>query len=333
MGKPSKVIKIFNVQESKGKVGGGWSFIDNLHNSAQNNFLHFVDEPSEADVMFIPSATMVTRKYVRSLKDTYPDKPFILRVDNLPPDHRNSGKGWARLRDDYIMADHIIYQSEWAMDHINPQLEQATACDRPNTIVYNGVDHKLFTPEGEKFEWAEGQEPILLFFLSSSDPAKRIEEVVHIYRELWVKNKKALLVFAGQGYTREWADHNFEFHNGENFLFLNRTIVDRQEVAKLYRSCDVLVFPAYGNACSNTVLEAMASGLGVMYQPYGGQHELVMPYGEPLNYVYKDYPTAVDRSHAMAVRASLRDKVEASFTLDIMTQGYRKVFEKALNGE
>lgn len=326
-----KVANIYVVQESKGKVGGGWTFVDNIKKGAVTKPIFFVDYPNQANIFFIPSATMVTRKYVRELKTQFPSTPIVLRVDNLPPDHRNSGKGWARLRDDYAMSDHIIYQSKWAKNHIHPQLAEQTREGKPNTIVYNGVDHELFTPEGDRFEWAQDHYPIFLFFLSSSDPAKRIEEMVHIYREVWIKNKKALLILAGKGYPKEWLDYNFEFHNGEHYIYLPQVMTDKAEIAKLYRSCDVLIFPAYGNACSNTVLEAMASGMGVLYQAYGGQHELVYPMGVPLDYYNKTVDDLVADSLNKSKREMLRDKVENQYTLEIMTEGYYQVFLKALN--
>jgi glycosyltransferase involved in cell wall biosynthesis len=49
----------------------------------------------------------------------------------------------------------------------------------------------------------------------------------------------------------------------------------RDAVAALMRSADVLFFPSELEPCPNTPLEAMASGLPVLYHPSGGTPELL----------------------------------------------------------
>jgi len=339
-----QTIKVFLAQESKGKIGGGWTFVDNLKKSTPR--LVITDNIEESEVVLIPSATMLTRKYLKEIREKYKDKPFVLRIDNLPPDHRNSGKGWARLLACALASDHMIFQSEWAKNHIYPQLVPHTG-EKSHSIVYNGVDTKIFTPDGDTYldkeiELLFGQHrkmrdlsPRFLFFLSSSDPAKRIEEVVHLFREYSAYSREngtgdPLLVLAGKGYPKEWVDYDFEFRNDENILYIPQPFVDKKAVASLYRSCDALIFTAYGNACSNTVLEAMACGLNVLYQAYGGQHELISPFGVPINYVDMGGIEMMSAVAQLGNHEHIRAKVESEYTLANMGGAYARVFEKVL---
>lgn len=333
-------LNVLIAQTSRGKVGGGWTFLDNIKKTGEQILtFHYPENVGQArvDIIFIPSCTMTTRKHVRELKNKYPEAGVVLRVDNLPPDHRNSGKGWLRLVDDYEMSDHIIYQSNWAFKHIHPQLE-AQKGKKPYSIVYNGVDTEFFNPNAQVKDSVNKihqylplfkDKNVFLFLLSSSDPSKRIEEVVHMYREYWIENKNSLLVLAGQGFSREWVEHNFEFHNDENHLYIPDTLT-KAEVKTLICNSDSLIFPAYGNACSNTVLEAMSCGLGVVYQPYGGQSELVGSLGVPIDYINSNSVDMLSRSLDESTRKDIRERTIKHFTLEIMTNGYFQVFKRSI---
>lgn len=344
----NKLLKIFVVQESKGKIGGGWTFIDNLYRSTEGK-LEYVLDPMDADLFFIPSATMVTKKYVRDLKERYHDRPFVLRVDNLPPNHRNSGEGWSRLVTCADAANLIIFQSEWAKNHIAPiLLDNIENPDKETTIIYNGVDIFHFNPDGKNLLDKEvtltngitgklGEfSPRFLFYLSSSDPTKRIEEAIHLFREYSARMKKSsvnpLLIFAGKGYPKEYVDYNFEFTNDENILYLPDAL-NRDQSAQLYRSVDGLIFPAYGNACSNTVLEAMASGINVLYQAYGGQDELLRGTGIRLEYTALDAPVYMLSELAKTgewIPNRTRSRAVDNFSLEKMALNYIQAFKSLL---
>ena len=51
----------------------------------------------------------------------------------------------------------------------------------------------------------------------------------------------------------------------------------QEELACLYASADLLVFPSTTDTFGNVVLEAQASGLPVIVSDQGGPHELILP--------------------------------------------------------
>ena len=55
-------------------------------------------------------------------------------------------------------------------------------------------------------------------------------------------------------------EHNFDFFNGENFKYWG-FVTDHEQMALIYRSADYLLWSAYNEACSNTVIESILSGL------------------------------------------------------------------------
>jgi glycosyltransferase involved in cell wall biosynthesis len=113
---------------------------------------------------------------------------------------------------------------------------------------------------------------------------------------------------------------------------------ERADVAELMRVMDLFVLPSLTEGISNTILEAMASGLPVVATRVGGTPELVdddhtgllVPPSDTAALAaalmrYVEDPEAAAR-HG---RAS-REKVQARFTWDSMVAGYMAVYDRLL---
>ncbi len=110
----------------------------------------------------------------------------------------------------------------------------------------------------------------------------------------------------------------------------------RDDTAELMRSFDLFVLPSMNEGISNTILEAMASGLPVLAARVGGNAELVMPEETGLLYDpadgngltggllrYLEQP-AFRESHGRAGR----ERVLAKFSLDSMIQRYLDIYDE-----
>lgn len=112
----------------------------------------------------------------------------------------------------------------------------------------------------------------------------------------------------------------------------------RDDTPEIYRALDIFVLPSLTEGISNTILEAMASGLPVVATRVGGNPELVVEgetgvlvpaadvdamAGALLAYV-GDPGRA--RAHGLAGRA----RIEASFSLDGMVARYLSTYDAAL---
>lgn len=112
----------------------------------------------------------------------------------------------------------------------------------------------------------------------------------------------------------------------------------RNDTAELLRGCDVFVLPSLAEGISNTILEAMASGLPVVATDVGGNRELVqeartgflVPASDPGALAealarYVDDP-ALRRDHG----DSGRRRAEQCFSLDGMVDRYVSVYESVV---
>jgi sugar transferase (PEP-CTERM/EpsH1 system associated) len=112
----------------------------------------------------------------------------------------------------------------------------------------------------------------------------------------------------------------------------------RNDVPELLRTMDLFVLPSLAEGLSNTVLEAMATGLPVLATRVGGNPELLedgvtgqlVPPENPdalaqalLDYV--DDPARLTRQGSAA-----RTRVEANFSMDAMMRGYLGVYNEVL---
>jgi sugar transferase (PEP-CTERM/EpsH1 system associated) len=113
---------------------------------------------------------------------------------------------------------------------------------------------------------------------------------------------------------------------------------ERANVPRILRGLDCFVLPSLAEGISNTILEAMASGLPVIATRVGGNPELVddevtgslVSSGDPealareIRRYYSDVRLAAERGRAGRARA------EEQFSLDGMTRRYRALYDEVL---
>ncbi len=327
-------MKICVPKLNKEGFGGGWTFMANLKKGMEQNH-QFVDESgmSDSDVVFIPNPMWAERIDFENAKAL--GKRVALRLDNIPEDWNNRGTAISKLKDFIQMSDFLIFQSDWArgkyLEFI--KLNNLIAAQQVATIQ-NSVDTDLFNPNGAKVKFSEG--PVLLFVKSSRNENKRYPEVLELYRRYWAYCKERskpepLLILVGQ-FSRETIEYNFGFYNGENFRYLG--VMELDQLAPIYRSSDVLLFPCFADAAPNTVLEAMASGCVPIIHPYGGGAEFFGP-GENERGVIMHGPGY----HGGFIELALKKDKDAmvkytqkNLNLKVMCDQYEKVMEGLIDG-
>ncbi|MEI8570899.1 TIGR03088 family PEP-CTERM/XrtA system glycosyltransferase [Methylomonas sp. LW13] len=111
---------------------------------------------------------------------------------------------------------------------------------------------------------------------------------------------------------------------------------ERDDIPQILRSLDIFVLPSKAEGISNTILEAMASGLPVIATRVGGNPELVLD-GKTGCLVEKEDVKGMSSAMRELVlddgkrrhlgEASLQ-RIQAEFSIDSMVNRYRQVYDK-----
>jgi glycosyltransferase involved in cell wall biosynthesis len=111
----------------------------------------------------------------------------------------------------------------------------------------------------------------------------------------------------------------------------------RNDVPEIMRALDVFALPSLNEGISNTILEAMASGLPVVATAVGGNAELVLPgetgelcAAEPAAFAAALAPLADDAARRHRCAATGRSRVERQFSLGAMLAGYQNIYDELL---
>lgn len=140
-------------------------------------------------------------------------------------------------------------------------------------ILKNGVDTNLFAPEHGDSGLREslGGGRTLLLYAGRVSREKDLERLAEGYLELRSRRDDAQLVVAGDGPYRE----NLRAMLGETATFTG--FLSQPELARVYASCDVFVFPSTTDTLGRAVAEAQASGLPAVVCGTGGPRECIRP--------------------------------------------------------
>ena len=166
--------------------------------------------------------------------------------------------------------------------HLEDYLEQqvAIAPDRISQI-YNGVDTERFRPSregrlpipgcpfGEPGQWLLGTVGRME---AIKDPLTLARAFVRAQEQGSVAARQLRLVFVGEGALRNEVQRVLERAGVLDRVWFAG---ERADVPEIMRGLDCFVLPSLAEGVSNTILEAMASGLPVVATRVGGNSELI----------------------------------------------------------
>jgi len=113
---------------------------------------------------------------------------------------------------------------------------------------------------------------------------------------------------------------------------------ERRDVADVMRGLDCFALPSLAEGISNTILEAMASGLPVVATQVGGNADLVrdgvtgriVPAGDAAAMAEALVQLAGDPAAAAAMGRAGRDDAERLYSLQAMVSAYQQVYDRQL---
>lgn len=217
------------------RVGGGWTWA--------NYFVkHFGQTPYQnADIYLIASASTVQRSDVQQAQKD--GKKIVLRIDNAIRNSRNRNTGMTRLYDFAKWADLVIYQSEWAKNFLMPYLNKEGA------VILNGVDTNKYNDRNRT-----APDNSYLYARSSRDEGKQ-----WIMAWYWFVSNPGSLEIVGK-FSGENMEYNFDFYDGEKYRFVG----EQTSLVDSFKRNKYFLYTYLNDACSNTLLEARASGCEIV---------------------------------------------------------------------
>jgi sugar transferase (PEP-CTERM/EpsH1 system associated) len=206
------------------------------------------------------------------------------------------------------------------------------------SVIHNGVDDERFSPDAsvrantrEELGFASGDFCIgcvgSLFPVKDHMTLLRAVAAAAECRENW------RLVFIGEGPERPKLEaflNNQPWRGRVSFLGVSA------RVPALLNAMDVYVLPSIYEGISNSLLEAMSSGLPVVASTAGGNPELVVDGDSGLLFPVGDSP-ALSRQLKLLYRdAGLRNRlgrqaryrVQKEFSLKTMVQAYERMYQE-----
>lgn len=209
--------------------------------------------------------------------------------------------------------------------------------------IYNGVDAGRFRPAATRerspdcpfrdpAHWIVGTVGRLE---AIKDPLNLVRAFVSAVERDRQGTRDLRLAIVGDGAQRRDVETLLDAHRLRERAWLPGM---RSDVAAVMRDFDCFVLPSRAEGISNTILEAMASGLPIVATNVGGNAELVdsgttgtlVPARDEVALAAGIVGYHVDRERAHRHGISARRAVEQRFSLERMAADYAAVYERAI---
>jgi glycosyltransferase involved in cell wall biosynthesis len=236
----------------------------------------------------------------------------------------------------YHSAEYVFWQSEFCRRSADRFLGQRTGAGE---ILFNAVDLERFSPAAKR---SEGPFCFLVTGKIGRHLGYRLESTIAGLAVACRAGLDARLIIAGWIEDEAAARAATARHGVAGRVdFAGR--YSQEQAPNIYRAADAYVMTKYLDPCPNTVLEAMACGLPVLYSASGGVPELVgdgagigLPLPEDWDAVHVPAAEEIGRGMlaiaevAAAMGAAARARAEAAFDIRHWIDRHRHVFELLL---
>jgi sugar transferase (PEP-CTERM/EpsH1 system associated) len=211
-------------------------------------------------------------------------------------------------------------------------------------VIYNGVDTRLFRPSAEKraaqrTKLGISGSTMVVGCLGRLDLVKDHSTVLRAAEVAVNQGSDLLVILVGDGPQREPLEHQLRAMPTlrNRVIFAGRTF----DATQWLRGFDVFALPSVFEGTSNTLLEAMATGLPVVATRVGGNIELVEENKSGLLFDVRDFHglaahlvrLAASPQLRQTLGAAARSHAEEVFPLDKMISNYSDMYAELLEGK
>ena len=222
-------------------------------------------------------------------------------------------------------------------DDIGRELSETGFAPDQQVLVPNGVDLVRFRPITElergrrRRELGWGSGPVALFS-GRLAPEKRVDRLVAAWPRIRERVPDAQLVVVGSGPLQD----RLHAAAGPGVVLIGAL----DDVAQVVPAADVFVLPSIAEGLSNSMLEAMASGLGVVATRVGGAADLIVDGANGSLVEVDDHEALEDaivelladarrcRTYGFMARRVVADRFSLETTADALVRLYRSVSER-----
>ena len=211
------------------------------------------------------------------------------------------------------------------------------------TQIYNGVDTSRFHPSSQRQDipgspfnkaglWLVGTAGRMQTVKNQTNLARAFVQAINAEPRL---RERLRLVMVGDGPLRNESIAILEAAGLAELAWLPG---ERKDIPDVMRGLDCFVLPSLGEGISNTILEAMASGLPVIATAVGGNPELVddartghlVPAADPGALARAIIALALTPEKARAMGNAGRKLIEAQFSITAMIDSYQQIYDRLL---
>lgn len=211
------------------------------------------------------------------------------------------------------------------------------------TQIYNGVDTSRFHPSSQRQDipgspfnkaglWLVGTAGRMQTVKNQTNLARAFVQAINAEPRL---RERLRLVMVGDGPLRNESLAILESAGLAELAWLPG---ERKDIPDVMRGLDCFVLPSLGEGISNTILEAMASGLPVIATAVGGNPELVddartghlVPAADPGAIARAIIALALTPEKARAMGNAGRKRIEAQFSITAMIDSYQQIYDRLL---
>lgn len=205
-----------------------------------------------------------------------------------------------------------------------------------NRVIWNGEDLERFRPghgRGIRAELGVGDTECVVTCVAGLDPVKDHSTLIRGFADALGEHPDSRLLIVGEGPER---DHLLALARpkGPKVLFLGA----RSDVPEILRCTDIYAQTSTTEGFSNSILQAMATGLPIVTTSVGGNPEMVaascgilVPPRNPDATAQALRALLGDASRRHRLGGAAREWAVANGSLEKMTAQYEAVFEAALS--
>jgi len=207
---------------------------------------------------------------------------------------------------------------------------------KPEKIIHipNGVDTNKFNIYRKEFtrkKFGFKKEDFIIGIVARLDSIKNHKTLFFAFKEIVKNYPQVKLIIVGDGPLREeLKEKSYQLGIKNKVIFMG----ERDNVPEILKTFDIFVLPSLNEGMSNTILEAMATGIPVIASNVGGNPELVIDGETGFLFPTNDVESLVQKIKTYILYPELeqkhgynaRKRVEEKFSLDQMVRRYEELY-------